>query len=567
MICLGLVLATAAVYQRVGGFEFVSFDDKKYVSENRQVLNGLTWGNVKWAFTTNATANWHPVTWLSLMLDCEVFEDKARACHRTNVLFHIANSLLLFLILKQTTRALWLSAFVAAMFALHPLHVESVAWVSERKDVLSTFFWLLTMWGYVRYCKHRCLTRYLVVVVFFVSGLMAKPMLVTLPFVLLLLDYWPLERLKGDSKQIISLIREKLPLFVLSIVFCAVTYLVQQSKGAVRFTEALSFQVRLCNALVSYSSYIGKMIWPSGLAIFYPYPIKILIWMTVISTGLLIVISVSVFLLRKKRWLVVGWLWYLGTLVPVIGLVQVGAQGRADRYTYVPLIGLFIIVAWGVGRLSEKLRRQKGAFVFSICMLTALAVCARRQVGYWKDNVTLFGRAAAVTERNYLAHNHLGLAYAKRNQLDKAIEEHRRAVSIKPNYAEAENNLGMELALKGSYAEAIEHYKKALRIEPRAETYNNLGAAMMFMSMDLEDAAKQFEKSLELEPSYSSAHVNLATVLVFLGQIDEAIWHCREVLKVNPNSKRARQGLQQALEAREHPEQQKKRQLKMVIPK
>lgn len=358
LICGGLVLATAVVYWQVREFELLTLDDGDYVWNNQQVRSGLTWQGFLWAFTTTHSCNWHPLTWLSLMLDCELFESESRACHTTNMLLHIANTLLLFWVLKKMTGAVWQSGFVAALFALHPLHVELVAWVSERKDVLSTFFWLLTMWAYVRYTEHRGLGRYVLVLLFFTLGLVAKPMLVTLPFVLLLLDYWPLGRLQLNGsgsfrKTAVRLVAEKVPLFVLMVTSCVVTYVAQQTGGAVWSIPAI---LRIPNIFVFYARYIEKMIWPSRLAIFYPYTTHtILLGQTIVAALVLLVISIRVIRSAQSyRYLPVGWLWYLGTLVPVIGLVQVGAQAMADRYTYVPLIGLFIMIAWGAADYAKS---------------------------------------------------------------------------------------------------------------------------------------------------------------------------------------------------------------------
>ncbi len=380
LICLFLVLATLTVYWQVGNYEFVNFDDDKYIIENFHVQKGLTRDSVIWAFTATHVSNWHPLTWLSHMLDFQLYGLNPSGHHLTNVFFHLVNTLLLFLVLKLMTGALWRSGLVAALFAVHPLHVESVVWVAERKDVLSTLFWMLTLWAYLGYTKRPGVKRYLVILLAFALGLMAKPMLVTLPFVLLLLDYWPLKRIElGQSAiglpaasqpstiankpgaQAFRLLLEKTPMFVLAAVSSVVTFIVQKSGGAVGALETYPFKIRMANALLSYVIYLKKMIWPQNLAVFYPHPGQSLpMWQAAGAGLLLVVVSIAVIRAgRRYPYLPVGWLWYVGTLVPVIGLVQVGDQAMADRYTYVSLIGLFIVVAWGVPDVARSWRYGK----------------------------------------------------------------------------------------------------------------------------------------------------------------------------------------------------------------
>ncbi|NIQ87873.1 MAG: hypothetical protein GWN93_01765, partial [Deltaproteobacteria bacterium] len=405
------------------------------------VHKGLTRESFIWAFTTTDEANWHPLTWLSHMVDCQLYGLNPAGHHLTNVLLHSASTVLLFLILLGMTGSRWRSALVAALFALHPLHVESVAWVAERKDVLSTLFWMLTLWAYLAYTKRPERKRYLLIIVAFTLGLMAKPMLVTLPFVLLLLDYWPLKRIElGQSAsglpaanqpstiaekpgaQAFRLLLEKTPLFVLTAASSVVTFVVQKSEGAVGALEVYPLKIRVANALVSYVSYIIKMIWPQNLAVFYPHPGQSLpMWQAVAAGILLVLISIAVIRAgRRQPYLPVGWLWYLGTLVPVIGLVQVGAQAMADRYTYVPLIGLFIMAAWGVPELMKKWHHRRVALVVSAALvLFALMTCARLQLRHWKNSIALLSHAHAVTAKSYLVHNNLGSAL---NELGKYDE-------------------------------------------------------------------------------------------------------------------------------------------------
>jgi hypothetical protein len=432
VICVyvALALSTLVVYWQVRNYDFVNFDDPHYVHKNPIVQSGITLDSIKWAFTTGHAANWHPLTWLSHMLDCQLFGTNPGWHHLTNLLLHIANTLLLFAVLKRMTGALWRSAFVAALFALHPLNVESVAWVAERKNVLSGFFWMLTVAAYIRYAERPGIGSYLLVVLVFSLALMAKPIVVTLPFVLLLLDYWPFGRFQwGSQRQGESLpqselvkvnyqtsptsrlVGEKVPLFILVAVLSMITFFVQRSGGTVESTATLTLKARSANAVVSYAGYIGKIFWPRRLAVFYPHPrYSLPVWQAVAAGLLLLGITVCVIWLARRRcWLPVGWLWYLGTLVPVIGLVQVGAQAMADRYAYVPAVGLFIIIAWSLPELVKKWRYRKiGLRISAGIVLTFLLLCTRMQVRHWQNSVTLFEHALAVTENNYAIHCNYG---------------------------------------------------------------------------------------------------------------------------------------------------------------
>ena len=584
-VCVVLVLSTTLVYWRAGSYGFINFDDPLYVTDNMQVRNGLTWKGILWAFTdTKSTGNWYPLTWLSLMLDSELFEAKPQVFHITNLLLHLANTLLLFMVLKRITGALWRSGFVATLFALHPLHVESVAWISGRKDVLSTFFWLLTMWAYVRYVWRPSFARYVAVVAFFILGLMSKAMLVTLPFVLLILDYWPLQRLHlnepaegnasiGNSpKTIAKLLREKIPLFVLTAISCVLTYLAQQTGGAVRTFERVGPGIRLTNTMVSYVNYINKTFWPSGLAIYYPLPKTIPIWQ-VAQAGLILagISLLAIWWLRSRPYLLVGWLWYIGTLVPVIGLVQVGEQAMADRYTYIPLTGLFLAVTWGVNALADHWYSRKLILsVSAVVTLSALMLCTGRQVAYWRNNITLYEHTLAVTDKNHVIHINLGMALLEQGQLDKAIQHQQEALRLRPGEPSALINLGMALALQRRYPEAIKYYRLSLKSDPeQATTYNNLGAAILSNNGDPEEAVANFRQALRLKSDYDNAHLNLATVLTIQGRFDEAISHYREVLRLIPNDRRARQGLQQTLIKRNNAAQQQKNEklnFDMVLP-
>ncbi len=483
-VCLFLVIVTLAVYWQVGNHSFVNYDDNLYVYENPYVQAGLTIENIMWAFIATYAKNWHPLTWLSHMLDCQLYGINPGWHHLTNVILHIVNTLLLFLVLRKMTGAFWQSGFVAALFALHPLHVESVAWVSERKDVLSTFFWMLTMWSYAWYVQRPGYVerpgnnRYYLVLLFFFMGLMAKPMLVTLPFVLLLLDYWPLNRFQhgqsggiSDSEQrwlALRLIWEKVPLLLLAAASSVMTFLAQQSGGALRSLNVVPLTVRVSNAIVSYVSYIGKMIWPRKLAVLYPHPGMLPGWQVAGACLLLVFISfLAVRNVRRYPYFAVGWFWYVGTLVPVIGLVQVGEQALADRYTYVPLIGLFIIIAWTVPDLLARWRyRNAGLATIAALLLLILMATTRSQVKYWANSTMLFEHALDVTADNHVAHNHLGLLLLKEGRVNEAFIRFSEAVRIKPEYAYAHNNLGLVLKEEGSLEKAICHFREALRINP-----------------------------------------------------------------------------------------------------
>ena len=439
LISLFLILTIVAVFWPVKNFRFINLDDEEYVTENPQVLNGLSLNGVIWAFTTKHSSNWHPLTWLSHMLDTELYGLNPRGHHLTNLLFHLANTLLLFWVLKRMTGMLWESGLVAALFALHPLHVESVAWVAERKDVLSTFFWMLTMGAYVHYVHQASPRRYLLVFFSFALGLLSKPMIVTLPLVLLLLDYWPLGRLhwrleeqRSQGKTAISrafrLVWEKVPLLFLVAVSCSLTIWAQ--RRTVASLEGLPLEIRTANALISYVKYIGKMVWPCRLAVQYPYPEKFPLWQ-VAGAGLFL-IGVSFLVVREARrrpYLVVGWLWYLGTLVPVIGLIQVGSQAMADRYTYVPLIGLFIMTAWGIPNLLSQWRHRRIVLLVSSGLVIALlTILTRIQLQYWSDSTTLYKHTLNSTANNYQVHYNLGLALAKEGKNEEAIVHYKEAL-------------------------------------------------------------------------------------------------------------------------------------------
>jgi Tfp pilus assembly protein PilF len=546
-VCLFLIMITLAVYWQVRDHEFVIYDDDVYVTENPHVQAGLTRESLKWAFTTTWASNWHPLTWLSHMLDCQLYELNPSGHHLTNVFLHLANTLLLFLVLKRMTGAAGKSIVVAALFALHPLHLQSVAWVAERKDVLSTLFLMLTLWAYLRYVEGPGLNRYLLTLLLFALGLLAKPMLVTLPLVLLLLDYWPLERYRigpaGDDTRATApapshgkeprsvffrLLSEKVPFFVLAAGSSIVTLLAQQGGGAVKTVEVFPVKIRIANALLSYVNYIGKMIWPHRLAVLYPHPGSSLSMWQAAGAGLLLA-CLSIATVRaalRHPYLAVGWFWYLGTLLPVIGLVQVGSQAMADRYTYVPLIGLFIIVAWGMFELLERTRHGQILLVFSsVVMISLLMILSWAQARHWRNSITLFEHTVQVTSNNYLAHNNLGAAMFEQGKLDEAILHYARALEIKPNYWSAHNNLALVLAEQGKLKEAFDHYQEAFRIKPHdAGIHNNFGTFLAQQGKP-DQAMAHFSRALELKPDFAEVYSNLGNVFKQQGKMDKAIAH------------------------------------------
>jgi Tfp pilus assembly protein PilF len=550
-VYLLLIVANVVIYVPVWSHHFLDMDDPAYISENPQVAAGLTWQGLVWAFTTGHADNWHPLTWLSHMLDVQLFGVTPGPHHLTNVVLHIANTLLLFGLLHRMTGQVGRSAVVAGLFGVHPLHVESVAWVAERKDVLSTLFGLLTLWGYVAYVRQPRVARYLVVVLLLALGLMAKPMLVTLPFVLLLLDFWPLGRLAGgagtagrpesaaliDPRSALKVVWEKVPLLGLTLASSIVTFVAQQRGGAVIGFEVLPLGQRVANALVSYVAYIGKMLWPTRLAVIYPYPHSLPIWWVIGS--LLGLIGVSVLVIRAARrapYLPVGWLWYLGTLVPVIGLVQVGIQSMAaDRYTYVPLIGLFIILAWGIPDLLTRWSYRHIALPIGAgLVLVACSITASVQVQYWKNRTALWERAVDVTKGNYLAHNNLGNVLAQMGKTDEAIAHYAEALRIKPGLAEAHNNLGFTLAGRGRADEAMTHYAEALRIKPDyVEARSNLGVALATQGR-VDEAIQELREALRMAPNDAEVHANLAEMFVRKGQVTESARHYSEAIRLNP---------------------------------
>jgi Tfp pilus assembly protein PilF len=533
-----LILSTLLVFWQVRNFCYLGYDDKEYIFENPHVYNGLTADAVIWAFTTGHASNWHPLTWLSLMLDCEFLGKIPGRMHLVNLFLHIANTLLLFAILKKMTAALWPSAFVAAAFALHPMHVESVAWIAERKDVLSTLFWLLTILAYVRYVDKPSWTRYTFTLIAFALGLMSKPMLVTLPFILLLLDYWPLDRFSNPQSAIRSLIFEKVPFVFLAAVSCVITFLAQRAAGAIVSIDVLSFKDRLALAFLSYARYIGKLFWPQNLAAFYPPDVRtVQFWQVAVCILLFTVITVLVIRFgRNHRFLPVGWFWFVGKLVPVIGLVPVGAAAYADRYTYIPYIGLFIMLAWGLPRLLFSWPYRKFALALSApLVLMALGTAAYQQASFWKNDITLFSHAVEVTRDNALAYYNLGTAFFDVGRYQDAAESFKQAVRIKPDYTDAHYNLGLSYTGLGSNQDAVESYMKAIKIKPElADAYNNIG--MSFYNLGrVDDAIESWKQAVRVKPDFVDVYSNLGAAFYKIGRYQEAIESLKQAIKIKPD--------------------------------
>jgi protein O-mannosyl-transferase len=534
---LGLIGITVLAYAPVLRYPFVNYDDPQYVTANPQVIAGLTWRGVGWALTAGRASNWHPVTWWSHMLDVELYGLNAGPHHSTNLLLHIASTLLLFGLLHRTTGMIGRSGFAAALFAVHPLHVESVAWVAERKDVLSTLFFMLTLSAYAAYTRQPRRDRYLAVLGLFTLGVMAKPMLVTLPFVLLLLDVWPLGRMPFpfDRTRLGALLYEKLWLFALALASALVTFLVQQRGGAVAELDAIPWSHRAANATVSYVTYISKALWPTGLAVLYPYRWSLSGWL-VVTSGIVLVgcTAAAIRAARHYPYVLVGWLWYVGTLVPVIGLIQVGNQAMADRYTYLPLVGLFIVVAWAIPDLVERTRRR-AALLWIAGGLTVLA-CAlgtRAQVQHWRSSIALWSRALDVTTDNYLAHHNLGVALADEGRTTDAISHYEAALRIEPGFTNARKHLGFALLSEGKSDEAGREFREVLRVAPDAEAYFNLASALKQQGRRAE-AIAEYTEALRIEPGYVEAHGNLGMMLAEEGRNAEAIEHCLEALRLRP---------------------------------
>lgn len=552
---LGLLIAAAvlALYGRTAGFDYV-FDDEKYIVANPNLVAGLTWEGVRWAFTSFYHANWHPVSWISHLADRTFFGASAGPAHLVNAALHTACGLLLFLLLRRMTGALLPSAFAAAAFALHPLRVESVAWVTERKDPLSTIFWLLALGAHLRYARRPGAGPYALLFLFFSLGLMTKPMGVTLPFALLLLDWWPLGRLRSQEAGGVSLRRllvEKVPLLVLSCAAAAVAFASQRSGGAMASLERVPLGERIPNAVVAYVTYLADTFWPSNLAVFYPHPGGSLPPGRVLGAGLLLaaVSALALGMSRRIPALVCGWLWYLGTLVPVIGLVQVGDQGHADRYSYLPSIGLLIALVWASGRFLKRLPGGPALpAALALAALAALATASWHQIGFWRDDVTLFTRARAVAPGSWLVESNLGPALAHRGDLEGALPHFREAIRIRPREQDAHYRLAAALAKLGRPDEAVEEYRLALRYKPDFSRAR-FNLAVLLESLGRSDEAEaQYAEALRLQPDFIEARLNYGALLTARGRRREAIAHYREALRVRADQPVLRMNLANALD-------------------
>ena len=554
---LSLIISISVLYWPVTGFEFIDLDDNLYLYENPAIHKGLSWQGISWAMTTFHTSNWQPLTWLSLMADYELYGLNPAGYHVSNLLFHILNTLLLFFFLKQVTGDTWKCFAVSALFAVHPLNIESVAWISERKNLLSTLFWILTLFAYIRYVQKRQWRRYSHVLLFFIIGLMAKPMLVTLPVVLLLIDYWPLRRLSSINQycgelfpesvnrgsNLLCLLKEKIPLLFLSLCSALITLYAARTWGAIVPISALPLSERVGNALISYMSYLEKTLWPVNLAIFYPYsPIRPL----EIIVAILLLVAITVFIVVKRSeypYLVTGWFWYLVTLLPVIGIIQVGSQAMANRYAYIPLIGLFVIVVWGIPELLKN-RIDCRYFpipVFALILIMSFSTWA--QLPYWRNSELVYRQALNATKENHVAHFGMGNVWRNRGDLRKAYSHYREAIKINPNYTEAHNNIGLILTQYGELHEAYFHYLQALRINPKyAEARNNLGLTLIRFGKT-DQAESQFRQAIEDNPMLASAYNNLGALLITKGQTAEAKACLLRALELQPTYKEAKDNI------------------------
>jgi tetratricopeptide (TPR) repeat protein len=542
LLAVMLVLVTMALYWPATRYDFINLDDPDYVTSNPHVQGDLNWEGVKWAFcNTEQAVYWAPLMWLSHLLAWQFFGSNPWGHHLINVLLHSANTGLVFLVFRRMTQATWRSVILAALFGLHPLRLESVVWVTERKDVLSAFFWMLTLWAYAKYVeaaqsrKSKSNIWYGAALAMFALGLMSKAMLVTVPCVLLLLDNWPLERFKQGCAW--RLVTEKIPFVVLAAVAGVVTFVAVKHGGAMVGAESRPLEARVGNALISYCRYLGKLFWPTDLAVFYPYPGDWPMGKVLLAGGFMLGISVLFFVKRRQYpFMLMGWLWFVGTLVPVIGLVQAGHQAMADRFTYVPSLGVLMLAIWGAYELARRWRYRVIALsvVGSATVILCLALTGQ-QLGYWKDSEALFRHALAVTKNNYVAHKQLGMTLGKKGQTQEAISHLQQAIHLDPNQAEDHYNLGVALNTQGQTDEGIRQYQEALRLVPDyADAHYNLGIAFG-MQRRTDEAIRQFQKVIRLKPDNAGAHYNLGVGLYVKGQADEAIQQYQEAIRLKPD--------------------------------
>lgn len=561
LIALLITCCSLLIYWQITQHDFVNFDDGSHVTMNASVRGGMTWhGLIETISVSDQYTYWHPLTWISHMLDCEMFGLNPGMHHLVSLIFHVASSVILFVVLRRMTGMVWHSAFVALVFALHPISVESVSWIAARKTVLSTFFWMLTMLVYSYYVERPRISRYLLLLVIFVLGLLAKPMLITLPFVLLLLDYWPLERFRlggvrekgGTTVRARNeikpslLVLEKVPLILLSILSILVSIMSQRS-SMVSY-ELIPMDLRIANALVSYVQYIGKLLYPVDLAVFYPFPESgIPSWQVIGASILLLVITVTVLIQLKKRpYLAVGWFWFTGTLVPVSGLVQNGNwPAMADRWAYVPCIGLFVMIAWGASEIIPRWRLRN--IVISggaACIIIFLATLSFHQIQYWKNSISLFAHTVTVTKNNKLAYNNLGAAYGDNGEFELAIRNLSKAITLDPDYIKAQFNMGVVLQKAGLFDEAAIHYLQVTRLKPNYfDAYNNLGT-VLYYGGHIDDAIEQFNKAIEINPGHTFIRNNLGIAYLRKGMLSEAAEQFEMVIQLDPGNSLARNNLQ-----------------------
>lgn len=582
-VVLILALLIIAAYWPVRSFDFIDFDDKLYVTDNTRVQAGLSAGNLKWAFTALQPVYWQPVTWISHMMDVEMYGLKPGGHHLTNFLIHLASTILLFTVLRRATGSTLRSAMAAALFSLHPLAVESVAWVPERKNVLGAFFWLLTIQAYLVYVRNPGAARYSLVLAAFILGLMSKPVLVTLPLILLLLDVWPLGRVsRTDGHPVRACVLEKIPLVLLSIAVSAVTYQSQMQAGAIVSLDRLPMDIRISNALLSYVKYLGMMVWPSGLAVMYPYPETAPPLYQTLCAGAAL-IGITILAIRSRRaYLTVGWFWYLVTLIPMIGLVQAGPQAMADRHTYVPIIGIAILVSWGAGDVVERWKWP--AWLPACTAVSLVLICAlltRFQLRHWRDSAAVYEHAIQVTDRNTLAHNNLGTVYLKDGRIGAAVTQFLQAIRIRPDYVSAHYNLALTRLFLGEIDEATRHFEAVVRIDPNhADAHYNLGVilaqlgqlkksethiseALRIRPQDADahhvmglllsrqghfaDAAWRYSDAISIKADFAEAHYNLGLTLARQGKPAEARDHFEEAIRIRPGDSRSHNNLGAAL--------------------
>ena len=556
-----LSLLVAAVYWPILSHDFVNCDDPTYVTENLRVQGGLTWSNVVWAFTTTEAEFWHPLTWLSHIFDCQCFGLRSWGHHLTNLLLHLANTLLVFFCLQRLTGARGRSFVVAALFGLHPLHVESVAWVAERKDLLSGLFWVLALWTYARFVQKSEVRSqkseplrfaighlpssifYLLSLLFFALGLMSKPMLVTLPFVLLLLDYWPLRRLSFPPT--LRPLLEKVPFFAFALVSSVVAWWIQQSRHNLGRLDEFPLSLRVSNALVAYGRYLRKIFWPSDLAMFYPYPQGWPLATVLAAAALLAAVTLAaIWLIRRRPYVAVGWFWFMGMLVPVIGLVQVGRHAMADRYTYLPLIGLFLALVWLCAELLPPWRYRLAALSLISCLaLGACLTTTHLQLRHWQNSETLARHALRVTADNYVAENNLGAALLQAGKVEEALVHSAAALKIKPDFAPAHNNLALILAGKGRQEEAIAHWREALRIEPRHASAHYLLASQLDQQGRVDEALAHYQEALRLQPDFPEAANDLGGLYAGRAQWNEAAACFARAVRLKPDYAEAHNNL------------------------